>query len=113
MTAAVYLFPMQNLPVSFNGLPPAIEGFANTINFPDTRDYWYLAKSVKLPVKENYALRLSGFLQLEHTGDYTFYLNSDDGSRVSKTMLVWADISACSLSSTTKLWLTMMEGMPC
>ncbi|CAE7477052.1 PKHD1L1 [Symbiodinium sp. CCMP2456] len=60
---------------NLNDRIPDVERVDLTVNFPDSDDKWE-----GLPSRYQYAVRWTGFLSVQATGFYTFYLGSDDGS---------------------------------
>lgn len=65
----------------FDGIEgPTLEQLTNHIRFPDQPDRVSFLSELATPLGsgENYGLKISGVLFPPKTGDYTFYLNSDD-----------------------------------
>ena len=62
---------------SFENLNPKWMAVAANVNFPVLKTGFFDA-----PFKDNFAMLLQGLLSIEEVGNYTFYLTSDDGSRL-------------------------------
>ncbi|MES2476224.1 MAG: PA14 domain-containing protein [Verrucomicrobiota bacterium] len=70
----------KNLP----GGGQAVTELTNSLHYPHTRDETGFAQNFEAPanVADNYGQRLSGFLVPPSTGNYTFWIASDDGSEL-------------------------------
>ena len=62
---------------NLNDRIPDVERVDMTINFEDSNVAWE-----GLPSANDYAARWTGYLRIQVTGFYTFYLSSDDGSNM-------------------------------
>ena len=62
----------------------AVDDLTNNPNYPDYPDGWENIESFKGPVDwmENYGQRISGFIQPPTTGQYIFWIASDDNSEL-------------------------------
>ena len=58
-------------------LTPDVTRIDTRINYASTSGYWS-----GLSFDDYYASRHTGFVKIDTAGDYTFYLNSDDGSKM-------------------------------
>jgi len=67
---------LSTLP-NMSGLIPTVARIDANINYPSTRDPWS-----GLSFKDYYSSLHTGLIQIQQDGDYTFYLSSDDGSRL-------------------------------
>jgi len=79
ITVAYYDFQhkLASLP-NFDGIPDLVR-IENNINYNKTRQAW---SDLESPYRDTYASIHNGFIFIENTGEYTFYLKSDDGSRL-------------------------------
>lgn len=73
-----YTTSLSSLP-NLSGATPTVVRLDDQVNYPSTNDAWTGLSSV---FEETFASRHTGFIHIPTSGDYTFYLNSDDGSRL-------------------------------
>ena len=57
---------------------PDLQRVDMTVNFPNTNDKW----DEGLQSRYQYAARWTGYISIQFTGFYTFFLGSDDGSQL-------------------------------
>lgn len=67
---------LNNLP-NFGSLNPTGIFAPSVINYPSQTEPW-----AGFTVTEEYAVRLTGLLEIKSSGSYTFSLGSDDGSKL-------------------------------
>lgn len=70
--------PQSTIP-NMNAMTPDHTLITETINFASTKEPWL---GLSDDFKDHFAAKVSGYLTIEEAGDHTFYLRSDDGSRL-------------------------------
>ncbi|CAJ1365276.1 unnamed protein product [Effrenium voratum] len=73
-----FFFTQGSTLPSLDGRVPDLTRTDSTINFADTSQVW----DANLPSSTHFAVRWTGYITVQSSGDYTFYLGSDDGSQL-------------------------------
>ncbi|MFO1460781.1 MAG: PA14 domain-containing protein [Verrucomicrobiota bacterium] len=68
---------LSEMPEVPKGQKPDLQRVDRQINFPSTQGAW-----TGTPFEDNFYVRWTGRLRVPKAGTYTFFLNSDDGSRL-------------------------------
>lgn len=68
---------LSEMPEIPKGQKPDLQRVDRQINFPSTQGAW-----TGTPFEDNFYVRWTGRLRAPKAGSYTFFLNSDDGSRL-------------------------------
>jgi hypothetical protein len=63
----------------FSSASPTASCIANTITFPSSAAAW---DGAPIDIVDYFAVRFAGYILIRSSGVYTFYLNSDDGSKL-------------------------------
>merc|ERR1719491_292428 len=78
----VYYFGQKGRFQDLTGKMSSASRIVNKINYPNTGGHFKEPSGKDWPVRDNFYVRWSGYIQITAAGRYTFNTRSDDGSRV-------------------------------
>ena len=78
LMAEYFFFDQGNSLPNLDSRVPNLKRIEGTVDQPSTNSKWF----DQMLDSDNFAVRWTGFVSIKTTGEYTFYLGSDDGSKM-------------------------------